>query len=77
MRMIRQREAGKSRDEGEKWDRHFEDDVKAGRLDFLVQEIEDDIASGRTRPLDGIWTSYSPPLSTKRSFRHQRAFPSP
>jgi len=36
------------------WDQQFEDDVKAGRLDFLVQEIEDDIASGRTRPLDEI-----------------------
>ena len=52
MRMNRQREPGKSREDAEKWDQQFEDDVKAGRLDFLVQEIEDDIANGRARPLD-------------------------
>jgi hypothetical protein len=36
------------------WDRQFEADVKAGRLDFAAQQIEDDIANGRTRPLDEV-----------------------
>lgn len=36
------------------WDRQFESDVKAGRLEFAAQQIEDDIANGRVMPLDEI-----------------------
>jgi dsDNA-binding SOS-regulon protein len=36
------------------WDRQFEADVKAGRLDSAARQIEEDIANGRTRPLDEI-----------------------
>ena len=47
MRRMREREA-------KEWDREFEDDAKSGRLDFLIQEIESDLAGGRTRPLDEV-----------------------
>lgn len=33
------------------WDKQIEEDLKAGRLDKLIQEAEKDIAAGRTRPL--------------------------
>ena len=33
------------------WDRQIEEDLKAGRLDELIQEAEEDIAGGRTHPL--------------------------
>ena len=33
------------------WDRRIEADAKAGRLDSLIREAQDDIAAGRTRPL--------------------------
>lgn len=33
------------------WDRQIEEDLKAGRLDELIKEAEEDIAGGRTRPL--------------------------
>ena len=38
----------------EAWDRQIEEDAEAGRLDFLLEELEDDIAAGRTKPLDGV-----------------------
>ena len=34
-----------------KWDEQIATDLKAGRLDTLVNEAKKDIASGRTRPL--------------------------
>jgi hypothetical protein len=34
-----------------KWDEQIATDVKAGRLDTLINEAKADIASGRTRPL--------------------------
>jgi len=33
------------------WDKQIEEDLKAGRLDQLIQEAEKDIAAGRTEPL--------------------------
>jgi hypothetical protein len=36
------------------WDRQIEDDAKAGRLDFLVCEAQDDLQHGKTKPLDEI-----------------------
>jgi hypothetical protein len=36
------------------WDRQLEADAKAGRLDFLWEEAKQDIAEGRTRPLDEL-----------------------
>ena len=33
------------------WDRQIEKDLKAGRLDTLIEEAKDDIAAGRTTPL--------------------------
>ncbi len=33
------------------WDRQIEADAKAGRLDALVREAEEDIAAGCVRPL--------------------------
>jgi hypothetical protein len=33
------------------WDRQFEDDVAAGRLDALADEALVDFRAGRTRPL--------------------------
>ena len=38
----------------EAWDRQIEEDAEAGRLDFLLEELEDDIAAGRTKPLDEV-----------------------
>jgi hypothetical protein len=37
--------------EDDEWDRQIEADVKAGKLDWLAEEVEEDIANGRTRPL--------------------------
>ncbi len=37
-----------------KWDQQIEDDSASGALDFLLKEVEDDIAQGRTRPADEI-----------------------
>jgi hypothetical protein len=34
------------------WDRQIEEDSKAGALDFLVRELDDDISKGRVRPID-------------------------
>ncbi|HWB61068.1 MAG TPA: hypothetical protein VG733_16425 [Chthoniobacteraceae bacterium] len=36
------------------WDRQIEADAKVGRLDFLWEEAKQDIAAGRTKPLDEI-----------------------
>ena len=36
------------------WDRQMEVDVKAGRLDFMLKELDEDIAAGRVRPIDEI-----------------------
>jgi hypothetical protein len=36
------------------WDRQIEADVKAGRLDDLIDRAEADIATGRIRPLDEV-----------------------
>jgi hypothetical protein len=33
------------------WDRQIKADAEAGRLDALFREAEDDIATGRVRPL--------------------------
>lgn len=33
------------------WDKQIKEDLKAGRLDQLIREAEDDIAAGRTTPL--------------------------
>jgi len=37
-----------------KWDRQIEADSKSGSLDFLLREVEEDIAKGRTRPTDEL-----------------------
>lgn len=36
------------------WDRQIEADAQAGRLDFLWQEAQREIAQGEARPLDEI-----------------------
>lgn len=38
----------------DEWDRQIEEDVAAGRLDFLLEEVDDEVAAGRTKPLDEI-----------------------
>jgi hypothetical protein len=35
----------------EAWDRQIEEDIKAGRLDALAEEVLADHHAGRTRPL--------------------------
>ncbi len=35
----------------EMWDREIEQDLAEGRLDFLIQEAEEDYKTGRTMPL--------------------------
>ncbi len=40
--------------DNELWDRQIAADSAAGRHDHLVKEIEEDIAAGRTQPLDEI-----------------------
>lgn len=37
--------------DAEVWDREFEEDVAAGRLDALAEEALADMRAGRTRPL--------------------------
>lgn len=37
--------------EDDDWDRQMKADAKAGKLDDLIQEAEEDIAAGRTYPL--------------------------
>jgi hypothetical protein len=36
------------------WDKQIEADAAAGRLDHLVQEVDEAIAAGRVKPLDEI-----------------------
>lgn len=36
------------------WDREIEEDSESGALDFLIQEVSDDIAQGKTRPIDEV-----------------------
>lgn len=36
------------------WDRQMEADAQAGKLDFLLKELDGDIAAGRVKPLDEI-----------------------
>ena len=36
------------------WDKQFEDDVKAGRLDEMIARGREEHASGKTRPMDEI-----------------------
>ena len=37
-----------------KWDRQIEADSASGALDFLLKEVDEDIAQGRTRPANEI-----------------------
>jgi hypothetical protein len=37
-----------------KWDRQIEADSGSGALDFLLKEVDEDIARGRTRPADEL-----------------------
>jgi len=34
------------------WDRQIAEDSEAGTLDFLMRELDEDIAKGRARPID-------------------------
>jgi Arc/MetJ-type ribon-helix-helix transcriptional regulator len=36
------------------WDKEFEDDVNAGRLDGLITRAREQHANGKTRPMDEI-----------------------
>jgi hypothetical protein len=36
------------------WVRQIEEDARSGKLDFLSKELDDDIAAGRTHPIDEI-----------------------
>ena len=38
----------------EAWDRQIEGDVKAGRLNNLVQEAQAELRQGKTKPLDEV-----------------------
>jgi hypothetical protein len=38
----------------DQWDRQIEEDAAAGRLDFLILEVNEAIAAGRTTSLDEI-----------------------
>ena len=33
------------------WDQQIEADIEAGKLDYLIDEVEQDIAAGKARPL--------------------------
>jgi len=37
-----------------KWDRQIEADSASGALDFLLKEVDEDIAQGRTRPANEL-----------------------
>jgi hypothetical protein len=37
-----------------KWDRQIEADSASGALDFLLNEVDEDIAQGKTRPADEL-----------------------
>jgi hypothetical protein len=36
------------------WDKQFEEDVKAGRLDDLIARAREEHATAKTRPMDDI-----------------------
>jgi len=36
------------------WDRQLEADSASGALDFLLKEVDEDIAQGKTRPADEL-----------------------
>jgi hypothetical protein len=36
------------------WDKQFEEDVTAGRLDNLIARAREEHATGKTRPMDDI-----------------------
>jgi len=36
------------------WDKEIAEDAAAGRLDFLLKEVESDIAAGRVKPLNEV-----------------------
>ncbi len=36
------------------WDKQFEEDVKAGRLDAVIARAREEHAAGKTRPMDEI-----------------------
>jgi hypothetical protein len=36
------------------WDKQFEEDVKAGRLNDLIARAREEHAAGKTRPMDEI-----------------------
>ncbi|HEY4302011.1 MAG TPA: hypothetical protein VGM73_14130 [Candidatus Didemnitutus sp.] len=38
----------------EAWDRQIEQDSASGTLDFLVREVDAEIAEGKTRPTDEL-----------------------
>ena len=38
-----------------KWDKQIEADSASGALDFLLKEVDEDIAQGRTRPADELF----------------------
>ena len=40
--------------DSERWDKQIAEDAAAGKLDFLIQEFEADIAAGRTKPLNEV-----------------------
>jgi len=37
-----------------KWDRQIEDDSASGALDQMLREVEEDVAQGRSRPIDEL-----------------------
>lgn len=37
------------------WDKQIEADSASGALDFLVKEVDEDIANGKTRPADELF----------------------
>ena len=41
----------RQRQEFDEWDRQMQADVEAGKLDWLAEEVEEDIAAGQIRPL--------------------------
>lgn len=38
----------------DEWDEQIERDANSGRLDFLLAELDQDIAAGRTKSLDEV-----------------------
>jgi hypothetical protein len=40
--------------DNELWDKQIAEDVRAGKLDFLIEEIEADIAAGNVKPLNEV-----------------------